>query len=163
MLKKILLCSAIVYSSALLPAQSALAEESSATDPIPQQMLLDYLAGKGTFTLLDARSTAEYQAGHIYGAHSMPHDSDLNAGATLPADLNSPLVVYCKSGLRAEALQQSLLAKGYTDVRVLYPQQMLWADELPVFNCGATVTTSDELTTVDAVALAAKQQSSGGQ
>lgn len=158
MLKKILLYSAVVCSSTLLPLQLAQADESQASTVIPQQVLLDYLAGKGTFTLLDARSSEEYEAGHIYGAHNVPHDSDLAGNAALPSDHNSPLVVYCKSGKRAEALQQSLLAQGYTDVRVLYPQQMLWADELPVFNCGATVTTSNELTTVDSVALAAEKQ-----
>lgn len=154
MLKKFLLYSVVVCSSMLLPVHFARAEDSHAKDPIPQQSLLDYLAGKGTFTLLDARSAEEYEAGHIFGAHSVPHNSDLSANAALPADLESPLVVYCKSGKRAETLQQNLEAMGYTNVRVLYPQQMLWADELPVFNCGATVTTSNELTTVDSVALA---------
>lgn len=158
MLKNILLYGVIVYSSALLPVQLAQAEEDASANLIPQQTLLDYLAGKNTFTLLDARSAEEYAAGHVYGAQSVPHDSDLNANAALPQDLNSPLVVYCKSGKRAETLQQTLLAKGYTNVRVLYPQQMLWAGELPVFNCGATVTTSNELTTVDSVALAGEDK-----
>jgi hypothetical protein len=42
-----------------------------------------------------------------------------------------------------------MLALGYTNVRVLGPSQMLWADELPVFNCGAVETLGTELATVN--------------
>ena len=105
--------------------------------PIPQSALLAYLAGKGDFQLIDARSPAEYAAGHIYGAVNVPHDADLSRVVGLPGDTGAPLVVYCKSGKRAAVLRENLLAAGYTDVRVLGPAQILWSDALPVFNCGA--------------------------
>jgi rhodanese-related sulfurtransferase len=83
----------------------------------------------------------------IWGAVHVAHDADLAASDVLPADPAAPLVVYCKSGKRAAALHASLLAQGYTNVRVLGPAQMLWADDLPVFNCGAVETTSSALAT----------------
>lgn len=106
--------------------------------PIPQAELLQFLAGKSDFTLLDARSAEEYAAGHIWGAVSLPHTADLHEAPGLPQDRSTPLVVYCKSGLRALTLQRRLQEAGYAQVRVLAPGQMLWAGEdLPVFNCGA--------------------------
>lgn len=136
-----------------LGSASALADTAQTADNIshvPQQQLLDYLAGKSELTLVDARSTAEYDAGHIYGAVSVPLDTSADAlTAALPEDLSSPLLVYCKTGIRAMQLQQRLTAAGYTDVRVLGPSQMLWADTLPVFNCGVPDAPATQLSTVD--------------
>lgn len=138
-----------VLCSSLLWAMPGQADESLNFEPIPQQTLLDYLGGKTNFTLLDARTAEEYAAGHIWGAQNVPADADLSAVDALPADAASPIVVYCKSGIRAEALQAALLASGYTNVRVLGPAQMLWAGELPVFNCGATEVSEPALVTAN--------------
>lgn len=131
----------------LLQAAAVNAQENLNFEPIPQQTLLDYLGGKTNFTLIDARTAEEYAAGHIWGAGNVPHDSDLANATALPADRSAPVVVYCKSGKRAESLQSSLLAAGYENVRVLGPAQMLWAGELPVFNCGAVETAAPALVT----------------
>ena len=118
-------------------------------DPIPQEVLLQYLAGKEVFELIDARSEQEYEAGHIYGALNVPHDADLSKVDALPSELDAPLVVYCKSGLRAVKLQERMEAQGYTNVRVLAPGQMMWSDSLPVFNCGAEAPKPQVLKTAD--------------
>jgi phage shock protein E len=152
MFRKSVLLATLFGSSLMLLTAAARSEDNLDVDPIPQQILLDYLGGKANFTLIDARSAEEYAAGHIWGALHVAHDADLAANTVLPADRTAPLVVYCKSGMRAEALQASLLAAGYTDVRVLDPAQMLWADELPVFNCGATAPgVNTELVTKDSL------------
>ncbi|HEY0961565.1 MAG TPA: rhodanese-like domain-containing protein [Pseudomonadales bacterium] len=121
---------------------------SPAIDIIPQQTLLNYLGGKENFTLIDARSADEYAAGHIWGAVHVAHDADL-AESELPDDPAAPIVVYCKSGMRAQQLHGRLIEAGYTNVRVLGPAQMLWADSLPVFNCGASAPDAPELATVN--------------
>jgi phage shock protein E len=122
---------------------------SPAIDIIPQQTLLNYLGGKEKFTLVDARSADEYEAGHIWGAVHVAHDADLASSEELPDDLAAPLVVYCKSGIRAQELHDRLIAAGYSNVRVLGPAQLLWADTLPVFNCGASAPDATELVTTN--------------
>lgn len=114
----------------------ALAEEIT-IETIPQKELLSFLSEGEAFELIDARSPAEYEAGHVYGAVNIPHDSDLGASDQLPAELDQAMVVYCRSGQRAFQLKQRLEAMGYSNVRILAPTQMLWSDNLPVFNCGA--------------------------
>jgi rhodanese-related sulfurtransferase len=146
----------LLGSTLMLLSPVARSDESPHVEPIPQQTLLDYLGGKNNFTLIDARSAEEYAAGHVWNAVHLAHDANLATSEVLPADLDAPLVIYCKSGKRSETLQQNLLAAGYTNVRVLYPEQMLWAGELPVFNCGATGT-STELATANTTALGGKQ------
>lgn len=124
--------------------------EEVTIQPIPQAELLQYLAGKSDFTLLDARSPEEYAAGHVWGAINLPHDAALDEAPGLPQDLEKPLVVYCKSGLRALTLQRRLQEAGYSQVRMLAPGQMLWAGEdLPVFNCGAEPPQAQVINTAD--------------
>lgn len=138
----------ILYSLLILAPAFVKAEEI-VIEPIPQSVLLQYLAGQEVFELIDARSAEEYAAGHVYGAVNVPHDAELSNSEVLPESLDTPLVVYCKSGLRAHKLSLRLAEMGYSDVRVLAPGQMMWADTLPVFNCGAEEPRAEILTTVD--------------
>ncbi|HEY8519827.1 MAG TPA: rhodanese-like domain-containing protein [Gammaproteobacteria bacterium] len=123
-------------------ATSAAAEASppdgamSPVPPIEQSLLLAFLANNETFTLLDARSPEEFGVGHLYGAKNVPHDAVEAHADALPADRDAPIVVYCKTGKRAAALKERLVELGYSDVRILGPQQIVWSDTAPMFNCG---------------------------
>lgn len=154
MVKKLALIAALLCGAAAILMQSAQAGPDPEPEFIPQKTLLDYLGGKANFTLIDARSAEEYAAGHIWGARNVPFDADLASSSALPAERDAAVVVYCKSGVRAQALQQSMLALGYTNVRVLGPSQMMWADALPVFNCGAVEPSTSALVTADAKPVA---------
>lgn len=110
-------------------------DESSAA--VPRDLLLDYLADRATFTLVDARSPAEYAVSHIEGAVNVPHDAPESGLDALPADRDALVVVYCKTGKRAAALRDSLAAMGYRDVRVLAAARIHWFDDMAVFNCAA--------------------------
>jgi len=103
---------------------------------VDRKLLLDYLVDKTGFTLIDARSSGEYEVSRVDGAINIPHDAPLAGHAKLPADLGAPILVYCRTGMRAGELADSLLALGYTDVRVLPSRQLMFYDELVVFNCG---------------------------
>jgi len=66
--------------------------------------------------LIDVRSAEEFAAGHLEGALLMPHDQigPLIAKAGIGRD--TPITLYCRSGRRAEAAQQTLQNLGYTRV-----------------------------------------------
>ena len=65
---------------------------------------------------IDVRSPAEYQQRHRPDAFNIPHD-DIAAGiAALQPALDTPIMLYCKSGRRAELAAQTLTALGYTRV-----------------------------------------------
>ena len=122
----------------------------TSTAAVPQALLLDFLADKSTFTLIDARSPEELAESHIADAINIPRDAVDRSSHLLPTDPHEPLVVYCKSGKRAALLQTKLTELGYTDVRVLKPQQIHWFDDMAVFNCGVPVSedSPDQLTTM---------------
>lgn len=124
------------FVTLLTVGQSAVAGNSPQFSPVPQSLLLKFLADNSTFTLVDARTPAEFAASHINGAINLPHDLSDDELSSLPSELDAPIVVYCKTGKRASQLQTKLTELGYTNVRVLLPEQIFWFDDSAVFNCG---------------------------
>jgi len=65
--------------------------------------------------LVDVRTPAEYQRGHIQGAVNVPLDSIGEIVFAAPGK-NMPIFVYCKSGLRSAQAKDALEDLGYTNV-----------------------------------------------
>ena len=66
-------------------------------------------------TLIDVRSPAEYQAGHIPGAINIPVES-LQSRLNELGDKGKPIGLYCQSGTRAGVAELTLIASGFTKV-----------------------------------------------
>ena len=71
----------------------------------------DMLYNSNTF-LIDVRSTAEYNSGHIDTAISVPLD-ELNS---IKFAKNINIIVYCRSGNRSKQAAEQLLQMGYVNV-----------------------------------------------
>lgn len=66
--------------------------------------------------LLDVRTQAEYDAGHVPGAMLVPHDQlAANLGKL---DASRPVVVYCRSGRRAGIAEALLREHGFEVTQV---------------------------------------------
>ena len=80
---------------------------------------------------IDARTRAEYAAGHIKGALSVPFAQRADELDELRRELprSRPLVVYCDGGpcASAPALSAWLGSNGWRDVRVLSDGFPVWA------------------------------------
>jgi rhodanese-related sulfurtransferase len=89
------------------------------------------LEGDATATVLDVRSPAEYEAGHIPGARLLPVD-ELDTGnletvldrAGLEAD--TPLYLTCHAGKRAERAAQILREAGMTQLMLVQGGTEAW-------------------------------------
>lgn len=69
------------------------------------------------YVLLDVRTPLEYEQIRIAGARLIPVDElERRAPAELP-DKNIPILVYCKSGMRALKAAETLVNMGYANVR----------------------------------------------
>ncbi|TDG12462.1 rhodanese-like domain-containing protein [Seongchinamella unica] len=70
----------------------------------------------GDSLIIDTRSPAEYEAGHVDDAVLIPYDA-IEAGIVkLTEDKNTTIYLYCGSGRRAEIARERLLHRGYTNV-----------------------------------------------
>ncbi len=70
--------------------------------------------GTRPYLLIDVRSLAEYEQGHIETAVSMPLAQLVNDGLSLPKDML--IIVYCASGIRSGMAVRCLEDLGYTKV-----------------------------------------------
>jgi len=66
--------------------------------------------------ILDVRSQAEFQQGHLAGAHNIPHTQVAQQINHLTKDKEQAIVVYCRSGNRSSYALQVLEAMGYKHV-----------------------------------------------
>ena len=65
--------------------------------------------------LLDVRTQAEYDAGHIPGAVCLPNE-DILPDLPLPFEKDAEILVYCRSGRRSAEAAQKLTELGCTNV-----------------------------------------------
>ena len=68
---------------------------------------------KGGVIIVDVRTQAEYDSGHVPGAIVIPNET---IGSSRPAqlpDLNAEILVYCRSGARSRNAAGKLAALGY--------------------------------------------------
>jgi phage shock protein E len=90
--------------------------------PLPDRdsKLAHQLVEQQDALLLDVRTPAEYAEQHLDHALLIPHDElARRVGEVLDAqggDKHKPIVVYCRSGGRADTAKAVLLANGFTEV-----------------------------------------------
>lgn len=65
--------------------------------------------------IIDARSSGEFQSGHVPGAVHIPH-TDVTRMAKTIGDKNRAVIVYCASGMRSSSAVQRLKQMGYIGV-----------------------------------------------
>lgn len=69
------------------------------------------------YIILDVRTQAEYDEGHIPGAILIPNtEIEMHAEEELP-DKDQLILVYCRSGNRSKKAAQILVELGYTNIK----------------------------------------------
>lgn len=82
--------------------------------PDIDQGVREYQAASGAM-LLDVRTSQEYNEGHIPGSKNIPLQ-DIDRAASVIAGKETPLYVYCHSGVRSRQAVLALQRMGYTNV-----------------------------------------------
>ena len=100
----------VLLSITLLLSNVAL----GATKLIEQQAFINNQLSKTAYTLIDVRSPEEFAQGHIKGAINIPHNEISENIVLLNSIKDKTLVVYCRSGRRADIFEQDLAKKGFT-------------------------------------------------
>lgn len=86
----------------------------------------------GAVTLVDVRSPAEFESVHIRGSYNVPLDQLPEHRAEFRG-IGSPIVLVCRSGMRARQAEQSLAAAGIPRLHVLDGGVSAWESaSLPV-------------------------------
>ncbi|MCB1141564.1 MAG: rhodanese-like domain-containing protein [Leptospiraceae bacterium] len=66
--------------------------------------------------VVDVRSVEEFASGHYEGAKNIPIDEVSARLSEFGGDKNKDIVLYCRSGGRAETVKKMLMNAGYVNV-----------------------------------------------
>lgn len=69
------------------------------------------------YVILDVRTQAEYDQGHIPGAIVIPDTEVKDKAEEMLPDKDQLILVYCRSGRRSKNAAQILAELGYTNIR----------------------------------------------
>ena len=87
--------------------------------------------------LVDVRSQAEFDSGHILDARHVPQDQVAQAAETLKRFKDKVVIMSCESGMRSSAAARVLQAQGFTNVVNLRGGVQAWrAENLPLVKEG---------------------------
>ena len=98
---------------------------------VVENTALDQLLVDVSPVVIDVRTTAEFQAGHVPGAVHIPHENIVAGVAGL--DVSNGVVLYCGRGPRAIKAEEALIAAGIDNLYHLNGGMEAWrASGLPV-------------------------------
>jgi rhodanese-related sulfurtransferase len=104
------------------------ASADSALAPLSQEAFLERVkAGAEPPYVLDVRTPEEFVSGHVPGAVNIAHDQLATRLADVPKDRD--VVIYCRSGRRAELAGEVLAGSGYTRLEHLEGDIVAWVDQ----------------------------------
>ena len=79
-----------------------------------------------TLILLDVRTVSEYQSGHIKDSINIPHDQLILNVNILDQYRNQPIVVFCRSGKRAQLVIETLIENKFDQIVDLQGDIQAW-------------------------------------
>ena len=97
-----------------LTAIIALAFSLSAGASVQEK--IEYKTFDDNIQVVDVRTDAEFNEGHLPQARHIPHTIILQGEGFADLDKTKPVVLYCRSGGRAGQAKAFLEAQGFTDV-----------------------------------------------
>lgn len=83
---------------------------------VSMQEAIELMHSESDYIILDVRTQAEYQSGHIPGAICIPNETILHDDIPELPDKDQMILVYCRSGNRSRQASAKLAALGYTGV-----------------------------------------------
>ena len=100
---------------------------------ISQAHLQQLMKSDKNFILLDVRTVAEFEQGHIPNAVNIPHKELQTRLAELSGKKNTQIVLYCRSGRRVELATAVLNKSGFKQLDHLTGDFNGWThSELPI-------------------------------
>lgn len=89
---------------------------SSCIKTLSPQQARQLMMRTADYLLFDVRSRAEYLQMHLPGAVCVPAAGIAAAAVQQQAERSTPILIYCRVGLRSRAAAEELTRMGYTQV-----------------------------------------------
>ena len=116
----------MILGSALAVTPSTPAADDEHQTHIPASELNQLIQSGKTPTIIDVRSSHEYQSGHIPGALHLPFWQTYWRTEIIDSPKDQLVVVYCAHGPRAGIARFSLSRKGFSKIVYLEGHMSGW-------------------------------------
>ncbi len=93
---------------------------------VEPSVLLEQINKQQAPVLLDVRTENEFAQGHIQGALNIPYDQLINQMEKIKDYKEQEIVIYCRSGRRAQVAADILTSKGFKHLSDLDGHMLLW-------------------------------------
>lgn len=121
------------FASTLIVILAAASTWQVCAKDISQTQLQQVLKNDKQVILLDVRTVEEFEEGHIPSAINIPHKELEARLAELSGAKNTQVVIYCRSGRRAEVARQVLEKSGFNQLDHLSGDFNEWSSKnLPI-------------------------------
>jgi rhodanese-related sulfurtransferase len=97
-------------------------------DMISKLELTDQIKSGSPPTIVDVRSSDEYEAGHIPGAIHIPWWAVFTRHSKIPSAPEEPLVIYCEHGPRAKLAKLAFRIVGFQEILYLEGHMSSWKE-----------------------------------
>lgn len=101
----------------LLSACRKNGEDSVVYQKITAQQAKEIIDSNLKTIILDVRTKAEYDEGHIKDSILIPDTEIAEKAENMLPDKNAEILIYCRSGRRSEVAAKKLINLGYTNVK----------------------------------------------
>ena len=91
-------------------------ESTNTYRQVNTQEAVDLMDGETDYIILDVRTQAEYDQGHIPGAICVPNETIGTGDIPQLPDKEQLILVYCRSGNRSQQAARKLADSGYTNI-----------------------------------------------
>ena len=97
-------------------------------EDISVQEAINEIENNGDITILDVRTSGEFEEGYIEGAIHIPYQELEKRHTELNVPKDQAIIVYCKAGVRSKKGAQQLTELGYTNVKEMEAGIDGWTD-----------------------------------
>ena len=116
----------LVFFLLVLPSDHAPGEDMNRQTHMPASALEQLIKSGNPPTIIDVRSSYEFNQGHVPGAIHMPFWQSLSQADDLTAPKDKTVVVYCAHGPRAGIGKFALRRAGFTHILYLEGHMTAW-------------------------------------
>lgn len=115
-MKKVILC-LVLLSLGITLSVSCMGGGNTGYEQISGKQAKEIMDSRNDYVIIDARTQAEYETGHIAGAIMIPEYEIASRAEALIPSKDTLILVYCRSGRRSKIAASELVKLGYTNVK----------------------------------------------
>ena len=106
----------LLASVLVVTARAAPKASTDTYRQVSMQESMELMDSETDYIILDVRTAAEYESGHIPGAICIPNETIGSEEIPGLPDKQQLILVYCRSGNRSRQAAEKLVKLGYTNI-----------------------------------------------